>query len=140
MVDLLTNLTYFFYFLQGVVDILTYRLLYSPTYFLPSYLLTYLLLYYFLQGVVDTAQDGECSSKDSATQWMDCGIPCPVGEEVTLLLVTLPLATRYSLLATHYYSLPTACCLLPTATTYLPHAAYYNSLPTTHHYLPLRRA
>ena len=32
-------------------------------------------------GVVDVSQDGECSSKDSATQWLDCGIPCPIGEE-----------------------------------------------------------
>ena len=31
--------------------------------------------------MVDVSQDGECSSKDSATQWLDCGIPCPIGEE-----------------------------------------------------------
>ena len=75
-------LTYFFYFLQSVVDLLSYRLLY----FLQGVVDLLTCLLYFLQGVVDTAQDGECSSKDSATQWMDCGIPCPVGEEVTLLL------------------------------------------------------
>jgi len=29
----------------------------------------------------DGSVDGECSVADSAAQWLDCGIPCPVGDE-----------------------------------------------------------
>lgn len=29
----------------------------------------------------DGSADGVCSKADSAAQWMDCGIPCPVGDE-----------------------------------------------------------
>lgn len=29
------------------------------------------------------AEDGECSSSDSHTQWLDCGIPCPAPFEMT---------------------------------------------------------
>ena len=35
-------------------------------------------------GFVDTSKDGECSKMDSAMQWMDCGIPCPVGDEARM--------------------------------------------------------
>ena len=32
-------------------------------------------------GTLDFKKDGKCSTMDSAAQWMDCGIPCPVGDE-----------------------------------------------------------
>jgi hypothetical protein len=35
----------------------------------------------FAGDFVDTSKDGECSVTDAQTQWMDCGIPCPIGEE-----------------------------------------------------------
>lgn len=35
-------------------------------------------------GVIDEAQDGECGLMDAAPQWMDCGIPCPVGPEARM--------------------------------------------------------
>lgn len=33
---------------------------------------------------VDTSKDGICSVEDAKTQWMDCGIPCPVGDEARM--------------------------------------------------------
>ena len=35
-------------------------------------------------GVIDTDQDGTCGVGDAAPQWMDCGIPCPVGDEARM--------------------------------------------------------
>ena len=35
-------------------------------------------------GFVDTGKDGTCDKMDAATQWMDCGIPCPVGDEARM--------------------------------------------------------
>jgi Na+/proline symporter len=32
----------------------------------------------------DGSADGECTKADSAAQWMDCGIPCPVGDEARI--------------------------------------------------------
>lgn len=29
----------------------------------------------------DGSTDGECTKADAAAQWLDCGIPCPVGDE-----------------------------------------------------------
>ena len=33
---------------------------------------------------VDTSKDGQCGVLDAAPQWMDCGIPCPVGPEARM--------------------------------------------------------
>jgi hypothetical protein len=40
--------------------------------------------YFDGNGVVDEARDGVCDVKDASTQWMDCGIPCPVGDEARM--------------------------------------------------------
>jgi len=35
-------------------------------------------------ATVEADKDGECSKRDSMSQWMDCGIPCPVGDDARM--------------------------------------------------------
>jgi len=32
----------------------------------------------------DDSEDGECTKADAAAQWLDCGIPCPVGDNARM--------------------------------------------------------
>ena len=40
--------------------------------------------YFTDAAIVDESKDGICDEMDAATQWMDCGIPCPVGDEARM--------------------------------------------------------
>jgi len=39
---------------------------------------------YDANAIVEAYKDGTCSKRDSMSQWMDCGIPCPVGDEARM--------------------------------------------------------
>lgn len=35
-------------------------------------------------ATVEADKDGKCTKRDSMSQWMDCGIPCPVGDDARM--------------------------------------------------------